>query len=126
MEFVSLEIKIIRGKTIQFGHVLSEAKFRKRQWFEQKLLGKLFHVIEVNVRVAANVNKLFSREVANVRHQMREQRIAGDVERQTQTNISAALIHLTGELSVLHVKLGQAMARRNSHFWEVYGIPRGK
>ena len=55
----------------------------------------LFVVVAVDVTVATGPDKVADIQVALLRHHVREQCVAGDIEGHTQENISAALVQLT-------------------------------
>jgi hypothetical protein len=63
---------------------------------------------------------------AHPRNQARQQRVACDVERHSQAEVAAALVHRARELAVRHVELAEHVARRQRHEAEVGGVPRGK
>ena len=54
---------------------------------------------------------------------MQQQSVAGDIEWNTQENICAALIKLTGKLAVCDVELEESMARRQRHVFNFTHIP---
>ena len=64
-------------------------------------------------------------KAAFARNQMRQQRIACNIERHAQKNVPASLVKLTAEFSVVYVKLEQWMARRQSACRHVFRIPCG-
>ena len=79
----------------------------------------LLVVVAVNVAVATGPDEVADCQAALLRHHVREQRIAGDVEGHTQKNISTALVQLATELAGLaghirrrNVKLEKGVAGR--------------
>ena len=52
-------------------------------------------------------------------HHVGEQRVAGDVERNAEEHVGAALVQLAGELAVGDVELEESVARRQGHLWNV-------
>ena len=80
-------------------------------------------MIAVEVRIAKGVDE-FARPIATDLGQHHgQQGVRGDVERDAQENIGAALIELAGELAVGDVKLEQAMAGRQGHLVDITGVP---
>lgn len=62
--------------------------------FARELPPYLLEVVLVDVRVTARPDKLTHLQAADRRHHMRQQCIAGDVERHAEEHIGAALVEL--------------------------------
>ena len=75
------------------------------------------------MRVAARPNKLADLQAANGSDHVRQKRIAGDVERQTEKHVARALIELTRELPVCDIELKETVARRKRHTLEFSYVP---
>ena len=58
----------------------------------------LRRMVVVEMAVAAGPDEVADVEVALLRHHVREQRIAGDVERHAEEDVGAALVELAGQL----------------------------
>jgi hypothetical protein len=58
-------------------------------------------------------------QVALLRDHVREQRVAGDVERHAQEDVGAALVQLAGQLAVGDVELEEGVAGRQRHLRDV-------
>src|SRR5689334_22938431 len=71
---------------------------------------RLLEMIEVQVTIATGPDELAGNEVALLREQVREQRVAGDVERYPEKNVGAALVHLARQAPGGHVQLKERMA----------------
>jgi len=98
--------------------------------FAAELQRHLFVVVAVNVAVATGPDEVAHIEVALLRHHVGEQGIAGNVERHTQEDVSAALVQLAAELGFFawvlcggHVKLEERMAGHQCHLVELGHVP---
>ena len=67
--------------------------------------GNLLGVVVVNVAIAAGPDEVAYIEIALLRDHVREQGVAGDVERHAEEEVGAALIKLAGE-----ARLGQCVS----------------
>ena len=81
-------------------------------------------MIQVQVAVAARPDQLARLQVALLREQVREQRVARDVEGQAEEYIGAALIDLTRQPPGGDVQLKERVARHERHALELADIPR--
>ena len=82
-------------------------------------------MVGVQVDVAKRVHKLARFQVAHLRHHHGQQRVRGDVERHAQKGIRRPLVELAIQSAVVHVKLEQAVARRQRHLIDETRVPRG-
>jgi len=73
--------------------------------------------------VAARPDEIAGLQIALLRHHVGEERIRCNIERNTQKNISATLIHLAGQPPPRYMKLEERMTGRERHFWQVGDIP---
>jgi hypothetical protein len=80
-------------------------------------------MVEVQVTVATGPDELAGGEVALLREQVREQRIARDVERYAEKDVGAALVHLAGQAPGGDVKLEERVARHEPHALELAYVP---
>ena len=69
----------------------------------------------VNVTIATRPNEISNVQITLLRHHVRQQCVAGNVEGHSQKRIRAALVQLTTQFSFRHIKLKQTMAGRKSH-----------
>jgi hypothetical protein len=58
-----------------------------------------------------------------LRHHVRQQRVAGDVERHAEEDVGAALVELAGQLAVGHVELEERVAGRQRHLRDLAHVP---
>ena len=89
----------------------------------RKLLARLLLVVAVEMRVAERVDELADVEAALARDQMRQQRVARDVEGHAEEQIRRALIELARQPPVRDIELEQAMAGRQLHPLDVGHVP---
>ena len=61
-----------------------------------ELRGYLLEVVPVDVRVTRGVHELAGLQAAHLRDHHREERIGGDIERDAQEDVGAALVQLAG------------------------------
>jgi hypothetical protein len=96
-------------------------------WQRERLAGELLvdllEVVQVEVAVAAGPDEVADVEVALLREHVREQRVAGDVERHAQEQVGAALIELAGEPATRDIKLEETVTRRQAHGIDLADIP---
>ena len=91
--------------------------------FARKLPAHLLEVVLVDVRVTARPNELTHLQTANCRHHVRQQRVAGDVERHTEEHIRATLVQLARQFPVGHVELEQCVTRLQRHLGQLRDVP---
>ena len=106
-------------------HIGVDAHCRERAGLTGELLADLIEMVQVDVGVAGGVDEVAGLQAADVGYHHREQCVGGDVERNTEEGVGAALIELAGKLSFGHIELEQAVARRESHLVHLSGIPGG-
>ena len=83
----------------------------------------LLHVIVIEVAVAARPDEVSDLEARLLRHHVREQRVARDVEGHAEEDVAGALVELAGEPAVGHVELEKAVAGRKRHLVHEARIP---
>jgi len=87
-------------------------------------------VVGVDVAVATGPDEVAHLQVALLRHHVREQRVAGNVERHAQKDVGAALVQLAAEFAFAagrsgwgHVELEERVARHQRHLVQVGHVP---
>ena len=90
----------------------------------------LLMVIAVDVAIAACPDEVADLQVALLRHHVSEQCVTGDVERNAQKDVCAALIKLATELAFAtcnsrrrDIKLKKRMAGHERHFGQLGHVP---
>src|SRR5215471_20935785 len=73
--------------------------------------------------IAAGPDELARDEIALLREQVREQRVARDVERHAEEHIGTALVHLAGQTARRHVQLKERVAWHEPHALELTHVP---
>src|ERR1700736_505781 len=81
-------------------------------------------MVVVKMEVAESMDEIARRKIDNLRQHHREQRVRCNVERDAEKQIGAALIELTTQLTVLHIKLKEDMTRRQRHLFNFGRVPR--
>ena len=64
-------------------------------------------------------------EIAYLRDHVGEETIGSDVEGYAEEHVGAALVELTTQCAIVHIKLKQGVARRQRHFIRLFWIPAG-
>src|SRR5690554_598187 len=77
------------------------------QLFEHDVVGQ---VVAVQVAVAEGVDEFAHFQITLLGDHVGQQRVAGDVERNSQEQVGTALVKLTRQLAVGHIELEQAVA----------------
>ena len=69
-------------------------QFQSGQWpaFAGELLARLVEMVFVKMEIAEGVNEIARREIDDLRHHHREERVRRNVEWHTQEKIAAALV----------------------------------
>src|SRR5947208_4530018 len=101
----------------------ADQQLRQRERRARQLQVRLLEMIQVQVAVAAGPDELAGLEIALLREQVREQRVAGDVERYAEKHVRAALVELTGQTSRGHVELEERMTGHQAHALELTHVP---
>src|SRR5258705_4013011 len=101
----------------------ADQQLRQRERRARQLQVRLLKMIQVQVAVAAGPDELARLEIALLREQVREQRVAGDVEWYAEKRIRAALVELAGQASGGHVELEKRMAGHEPHALELTHVP---
>ena len=121
---VASELEIFEGVVEDALRPPFEREPWERSCIARELLLHLRQVIQVNVRIAAIPDEVAHLQVALLRHHVSEQRVAGDVERNTKEHVGAALVERTREPSFCHVELKQHVAWLKCHLLKLSHIPR--
>src|SRR6266853_1693827 len=108
---VCLEVEILVTEIEDVPYRRVEPHARQRPRRASELLSRLLHMVRVEVRIAEGMHEFARLQLTYLRHHQREQRIGSDVERHTEENVRAALVHLAGKPSIRHVELKQDVAR---------------
>jgi len=123
MRIVADEFEIFEFEIVDIFDCRIQLHSRQRSKIAWKLLVRLLDVVFVKMQIAKGVNKIAGRKIDNLRNHHREQRVWGDVERDAEKQIGASLIKLAAQLTVLHVKLEEEMARWQRHLVDLSWVP---
>ena len=75
------------------------------------------------MRIARSMDKLPTLQAAALGYHHRQKSIRSYVERHSEEGVGAALIKLTGELTLRHIKLEEAVAGRKGHLVHLTRVP---
>ena len=112
MVLVSCQLEIFVLETEQVPPLGIDLHFWQRIRFTTELGFHLFKVIQVDVDITKGVNKVARLQTYHLCNHHGKQCIRGDIERHTEKDIGAALIHLAAELAVSNVELEHRVTRR--------------
>ena len=124
MGIVTDDLEVVKGEGVDILLFRVDFQNRKRSRLARELLFERLHVVRVYVRVSAAVHKITRFQTANLRNHAREQGIRSDIERNAQTHVARALVHLAAQLAVGNVKLAEHVARWQRHLLQRRRIPR--
>ena len=124
MRIVAHKLDVLELEVADVLHGGVQFDLRQRTRLARELQLRLFDVIRVEMQVAERVDEIARLQITDLRHHQRKQRVAGDVERDTQKNIRAALVKLATQFALADVKLKQRVTRRQRHALDLAGIPR--
>ena len=99
---------------------------RRARELQRHLLG----VVAVDMAVAAGPDEVAQVQVALLRHHVRQQRVAGDVEGHAEKDVGAALVELAAQLATAarlhgrrHVELEEGVAGHQRHLAQLGHVP---
>ena len=82
-------------------------------------------MVQVDVGVAGGVDELTGLQATDLSDHHCQQCVGGDVERDSEEGVGAALVELAGEFSFGHIELEKTVARRQGHLVHLSGVPGG-
>ena len=90
-----------------------------------KLPLHLLRVVRVDVRIAYRDDEIADSEVGRVRDHVRQERVGSDVERKSEEQIAAALVHAAAQPSLGDVELEEQVTGRQRHRRNIGRVPGG-
>src|SRR3546814_15252995 len=103
---------------LDVAHVGVQLQRRQRTRRARQLLARLIVVVRVQVRVAERVHEIADAQPCHLCHHVREQGVAGDVERHAEDDVAAALVELAARSAARRVgKEGVSTCR---YGWSAY------
>ncbi len=124
MVLVVLEVEVLERVVRDALGPAPELQRRVRVRLVAQLFVHLVDVVVVDVNVTTRPYELAQFQVALVCDHHRQQRVAGDVERDAKEHVAASLVELARQLAVLHVELEERVAGRQRRRRNVLGVPR--
>lgn len=82
------------------------------------LLLQWLDVININMSIANRMDKIAWFQASNMSNHVRQQSIAGNIERNTQTHIGGPLIQLTRKFTISNVELDKTIL--STFKWNMY------
>ena len=123
MRPVTHQLEVLVTEVEYIVNVWIDLHLRWWQGVSGQLLICLLQVVQIQVRVTQCVHELAGRKAGHLGNHQGEQGIGGDVKGNTQENICATLIKLTGQGAVIHVELEEGMAGGKGHFVDLTRVP---
>lgn len=105
MRLVSHQFEVIVFEIEDIAYFRIEFHLRQRMGLAAELQLHLVDMVEVDVRITEGMNELTGLEACSLCHHHGEQGIGCNVKRYSEENVTAALVHLAGELPIGHIKL---------------------
>src|SRR5437667_8465699 len=124
MRIVTDEFEIFELKVVDALDGRVQFHLGQRSVIARKLLVRLLKMIVVEMQVAKCVDEIARNEINNLGRHHGEQRVRGDVERHAKKQIGAALVELTTQFAILHVKLKENVTRWQRHLLDLGRVPR--
>src|SRR5690349_3647539 len=123
MMLVIHDLKILELVLEHGWRAAREQQLRQRERNARELLVDLFEMVRIEMAVAARPDELAHVEITLLRDHVSEQRIRGDIERDAEENVRAALVELTTQAFVRHIELEEGMAGHELHLVELAHVP---
>src|SRR6478609_2920845 len=98
---VALDHDVLETEVVDVGDGGVEAEGGQRPGFAGQLPSGLVEVVQIEMGVAEGVDEVAHREVTDLRYQVGQQRVRGDVERHTEEDVGRALVELAGQPTAL-------------------------
>ena len=123
MRIVIFEREVAEFEIVDRRHARIDDHRRQRTRIALELLARLLEMIRIEMRVAEREDEFTGTQSANLRDHHRQQPVRGDVERDAEKDVGAALVHLAGEFALGDIELEKSVARRQGHAIEIADIP---
>src|SRR5690349_5166270 len=123
MRLVTLQLKVGQFEAKDVLDRRIQPHSRQSPGLPRELQLGLLAVIVVQVHVPEAVHEVTRREIADLGHHQRQQRVGRDIERDAEKDVRAPLIELAGQLAVRDVELEQAVAGRQRHLLDLADVP---
>lgn len=124
------ELEILVAEREDILDIRIDNHLRERTRVTRKLQTSLLKVVEVEVRIAGGMDEVAHLKVAYLCHHLKQEGIAGDVERYAEEGVCTTLVELEREYSPTpfytrrsHIELEEAMAWREGHVRNICHVP---
>ena len=115
MRVVAFQSEVLKNKILKLRAGWIKNHARQGAAFAGELQAGLVEVVGIEMKVAEGVNKRSGLETADLSDHEREERVGGDIKRDSKKKIGAALIELAAEFAILNIKLEKRVAGREGH-----------
>ena len=123
MRVVTLEREVLEAEIFQLGHRRIEEHPREWTRFARELFAGLIQMIHIEVEVTEGMDKFLRLQTAHLCDHQGKQGVGGNVERDTEEEICAALVELAAEFAIRHVELDKCVTGSQRHLVDLPGIP---
>jgi hypothetical protein len=123
MGIIIFNCKILEAELVDIPDCRIQPHYRERSGFSPELKPDLFKMIPVNMCIPESMDEFARHQPGDLRHHHEQQRIGSNIERNSQENICASLVKLTGKLVPGHIELEKYMTGWQSHVVQIGHIP---
>ena len=130
VRIVVFEREILKTERVDVPHFRVDSHGREGSGVPGQLQLSLFDMIRVKVRIPKAMDEVTCLVTENLRNHHREERLARNIEGNTQKEVGASLIELAGEpgaspVCLVNIELKEKVAGRKGHLINLSHIPRG-
>ena len=112
MTFVVDQFEVLEGEIEDVFDIRVDLHGWQCERFPCQLCCYLLHMVGVEMSIAKGMDEIAQLKIADLCNHHGEQGIRGDIKRNTEEDISTALVELAGEFSISHVELEKGVAWR--------------
>ena len=119
----SAYVDVLRAELEHRLHRRIESQGRQRSRLAGQLALHLLDVVRIDVRVSKRDHQVADGQARRLGDHPGQQRVGGDVERQAQEEVTAALVEAARQAALRHVELEERVAGRERHLGNFCRIP---
>lgn len=123
MRVVVFDLKILVLEFEDVLHVRVDLYPGKGAGFAAQLELHLIEVVQINMEISKGVDEFKGFEARHLRHHHRQEGVGGNIEGNTQKGIRTPLIELAAQLTLLNIKLKEAVTGRKGHAIDLPHVP---
>lgn len=112
---IAIKLEIIDDEGIYILRPILNRQYGEGTGRAGQLLLEGFDMVQVDMGISKHMNKFTGLEMTNVGDHTREQGVRRNVEWNSQSQITGALIHDATQLAIGHIELAEHVAGRQRH-----------